>query len=160
MIVFEHYATAYKVFMLLAFGGALPEGTRLTPSKRVDAVWHVHLHWTKSYFDLAALVADGDIARCVHEPARGVALEDDRFRDQYMEALAAFQVLKEHVDLPGNFPEVLEKALWPLPNSPMRLPYSGPGPGPGKLTGPTWSDMSPDISEASGDSYDGYNDCG
>ena len=70
---------AYTEFMALKIvsGDFVP--TKLSPPPAVDALWHVHLLWTKSYDGLCAIVAGGQ--RIHHDPRSGLdGNEEDRKR--------------------------------------------------------------------------------
>jgi hypothetical protein len=67
----------YKRFMFLICIAPHP----LTPSDEVDQVWHLHLLYTRSYWD--------DFCRCVlereihHGPTKGGKQEKEKFTDWY-----------------------------------------------------------------------------
>lgn len=77
--------TEYKRFMALA----ATAGHEVTPSEAVDAVWHLHLTYTRSYWE--RLCRDV-IGRPVHhEPTRGGAADDHRFREAYAATLGLYE---------------------------------------------------------------------
>lgn len=71
----------YRRFLYLAVTGDRPA----TPSKAVDAVWHLHLIYTRSYWDRLC----GELLKrpLHHEPSAGGATEDDRHAEQYRATL-------------------------------------------------------------------------
>jgi hypothetical protein len=67
----------YRRFLYLA----LRAGHSVTPSDEVDQAWHLHLVYSRSYWDeLCAQVLQH---RLHHGPTRGGQAEDDRFLDAY-----------------------------------------------------------------------------
>lgn len=75
----------YKKFVYLA---AISD-TPVTPSDIVDQVWHLHLTFTRSYWDdMCANV----LARPLHHgPTKGGRSEDAKYRKQYAETLALYR---------------------------------------------------------------------
>ena len=67
----------YKKFCYMA----LKSGGEVTPSDAVDQAWHLHLIYTKSYWDEFC----GQVLRqpLHHNPTRGGRAQGQRFRDQY-----------------------------------------------------------------------------
>lgn len=64
-------------------------GHEVTPSEQVDEAWHLHLVYTKSYWD--------DLCRNVlqrplhHNPTRGGPAENKRHREQYEQTLESYR---------------------------------------------------------------------
>lgn len=75
----------YKRFMFLAVAAGHP----VTPSATVDEVWHLHLIYTKSYWeDFCVKVLDRIIH---HEPGNGKEGEKSSFVNQYEVTLASYR---------------------------------------------------------------------
>ena len=71
----------YKKFCYLA----LKNGGEVTPSDAVDQAWHLHLIYTKNYWDeFCGQVLHQPLH---HNPTRGGKAQGERFRDQYAETL-------------------------------------------------------------------------
>ena len=90
----------YKRFVFLAMAAGHP----VTPSDEVDQVWHLHLCYTRSYWEDLC----GEVLRAPlhHGPTRGGAAERARFDDQYRRTLASYEVF---------FEEPPPVAWWPSP---------------------------------------------
>jgi hypothetical protein len=75
----------YKKFLYL---GCVLEQP-VTPSEQVDAAWHLHMIYTRSYWDdLCARVLRRPFH---HGPSKGGASEDMKFHDWYERTLAAYE---------------------------------------------------------------------
>ncbi|WP_430910594.1 TIGR04222 domain-containing membrane protein [Methylobacterium sp. sgz302541] len=75
----------YRRFCFLAMTGRMPA----TPSEEVDAVWHLHLTYSRDYWDVwCAGVLRGPLH---HQPTAGGAAEGGRFREQYAGTLARYE---------------------------------------------------------------------
>lgn len=75
----------YKRFLLLAMHAGHP----VTPSDEVDQVWHLHLVYTRSYWqDLCAQVLGRPLH---HEPTKGGIDEGSKFRLQYERTLDSYR---------------------------------------------------------------------
>lgn len=89
----------YKRFCYLA----LAAGHHVTPSDEVDQAWHLHLTYTRSYWD--------DFCHDVlgvplhHGPTRGGAAEDAKYRDWYATTLASYQRIFSAPPPPDIWPE-------------------------------------------------------
>jgi hypothetical protein len=88
----------YKRFMLLICTATHP----LTPSDEVDQVWHLHLLYTRSYWDEFCAEILG--TKVHHGPTKGGAQERNKFGDWYNKTLALYQ------DMFGQAPPV---DIWP-----------------------------------------------
>jgi hypothetical protein len=77
----------YRRFCFLAVTGAEP----MTPSEQVDEVWHQHLTDTRDCWDVWC--ADVLRARLHHDPTRGGAAEQKRYRAQYANTLARYETV-------------------------------------------------------------------
>ena len=77
----------------------------MTPSKRVDKVWHLHLTHTHNYWnDFCAKTVGKQIH---HYPTRGGEAEEAHFADTYERTLAAYRE-EFQMNPPENY--------WPRPN--------------------------------------------
>lgn len=75
----------YRRFVYLACIAGHP----VTPSDDVDAVWHLHLTYSRSYWrDMCASVLHQPLH---HGPTRGGVQEAIRYRDQYEATLATYR---------------------------------------------------------------------
>src|SRR5262245_21707079 len=77
----------YRRFLFLAQAAGHP----VSPSEDVDQAWHLHLAYTKSYWDDLC----GNVLKQPfhHEPARGEPGEAERLRLWYKNTLASYQRL-------------------------------------------------------------------
>jgi hypothetical protein len=74
----------YRRFMYLACIGQHP----VTPSPTVDAVWHLHLIYTRSYWDdFCGQVLQKPLH---HAPTEGGKAEGDKFNDWYNRTLKTY----------------------------------------------------------------------
>jgi uncharacterized protein (TIGR04222 family) len=75
----------YKRFVYLA----MTAGHEVTPSDEVDQAWHLHLTYTRSYWDE---LCGKTLGRPLHHgPTRGGQAEGERFREQYAQTLASYR---------------------------------------------------------------------
>ena len=90
--------TEYRRFVFLAMVAGHP----VTPSDQVDQVWHLHLLYTKSYWNRLC----GDVLRrpLHHEPTTGGANEGHKFASWYAKTLDSYRRIF-HEDPPAD--------LWP-----------------------------------------------
>lgn len=88
----------YKRFIYLA----VTSPTQVTPSDIVDRVWHLHLTFTRSYWDEMCTQVLGRPLH--HGPTKGGQAEDRRYRNQYSETLALYR---------KTFGEEPPAAYWP-----------------------------------------------
>jgi hypothetical protein len=94
---------------------AATAGHPVTPSKMVDEAWHLHLTYTRSYWDeLCARVLRRPLH---HEPTRGGGGEDAKFADWYARTLESYHTAFGH-QAPAD--------IWPRPGTcacpPTRTP--------------------------------------
>ncbi|MFO0899957.1 MAG: TIGR04222 domain-containing membrane protein [Pirellulales bacterium] len=75
----------YKRFALLSVAA----GHVVTPSKVVDEVWHLHLIYTRNYWDVFCPQVLGRPLH--HDPGVGRAGEADRHAQQYAQTLASYR---------------------------------------------------------------------
>ncbi|TWT30966.1 hypothetical protein KOR34_43390 [Posidoniimonas corsicana] len=75
----------YRRFLFLA----MTAGHEVTPSEAVDQAWHLHLTYTRSYWDELC----GEVLGCPlhHGPTKGGAADAARFREQYDQTLAGYR---------------------------------------------------------------------
>lgn len=74
----------YKRFVLLA----MTAGHQVTPSDEVDQAWHLHLTYSRSYWDE---LCGGVLGRPLHHgPTKGGKQEGDRFEEQYERTLDSY----------------------------------------------------------------------
>jgi hypothetical protein len=88
----------YKKFVYLAATSPTP----VTPSDIVDQVWHLHLTYSRSYWDEMCGAVLGKPLH--HGPTKGGASEDTKYRNLYAATLAAYR--REFDDEPP-------RAYWP-----------------------------------------------
>ena len=97
----------YRRFLYLAATGDRP----VTPSDDVDAAWHLHLTYTRHYWDeLCGRILGKSLH---HDPTEGGAAQQAHFRDQYAATLARYEIV---------FGEPAPPGVWPAPGSASRLP--------------------------------------
>ena len=88
----------YKRFCYLS----MTAGQEVTPSDAVDQAWHLHLTYTRDYWQaFCAEVLGSDLH---HGPTKGGPTERDRFYRQYAATLAAYE---------AAFGEVPPANIWP-----------------------------------------------
>jgi hypothetical protein len=88
----------YKRFCFLA----ATTGHQVTPSDAVDQAWHLHLTYTRDYWDR---FCPDVLGRALHHgPTAGGADEEHRFFDQYARTLASYEAV---------FGEAAPQDLWP-----------------------------------------------
>jgi hypothetical protein len=75
----------YRKFCFLAAHAAHP----VTPSDEVDQVWHLHLTYSRHYWD--TLCRDTLERSLHHGPTEGGAAEDRKFHDWYENTLASYR---------------------------------------------------------------------
>ena len=77
-------------------------GHEVTPSDEVDQAWHLHLTYTRSYWDG---LCDAVLGRALHHgPTKGGQAEGDRFENQYERTLASYR---------AAFGEEPPEDIWP-----------------------------------------------
>ncbi len=81
----------YKRFICLAMVAGHP----VTPSEAVDQAWHLHLVYTKSYWQRFCRDVLGKELH--HEPTQGGMQEGEKFTDWYLKTLESYQrIFGEH----------------------------------------------------------------
>lgn len=90
----------YRRFLFLAATGPTP----VSPSLAVDAAWHLHLTYTRHYWDeLCGRILGKPLH---HDPTEGGAAEDGRHERQYDATIAAYR---------AAFGEAPPVDIWPRP---------------------------------------------
>lgn len=90
----------YKRFCYLA----LRAGHEVAPSDQVDQAWHLHLNYSRNYWDeFCAKTLQADLH---HDPTPGGEAEAEKFQDTYQETLASYQRVS------GERPP---QDIWPSP---------------------------------------------
>lgn len=108
----------YRRFLLLCATAGHP----CTPSEVVDEVWHMHLTFTKSYWlELCPNVLGKSLH---HEPAVGLAGEDDKHRQAFQKTLNAYRTA--FGEEPPRDIWLVKKPIANLKGAPSRLrwPYA------------------------------------
>lgn len=99
----EEYAlrvvTEYKRFVYLA----VTLGHPVTPSDQVDQAWHLHLAYTRDYWDVFCPQVLGRSLH--HDPTQGGDAERTKYKEWYAQTLAAY------VESFGHPPQ----DIWPAP---------------------------------------------
>lgn len=88
----------YRRFLLLAKHAGHP----VTPSPAIDQVWHLHLVYTRSYWEELCKGVLGQPLH--HHPTSGGSDEGAKFRQQYLRTLQSYQAL---------FGEAPPEEIWP-----------------------------------------------
>ncbi len=81
----ERVIVEYKRFVFLA----MTAGQVATPSEQVDQAWHLHLTYTRSYWDGLCREVLGQPLH--HGPTKGGAAEQAKFIDLYNQTLASYR---------------------------------------------------------------------
>lgn len=90
----------YRRFCYLAIAAGHP----VTPSDEVDQAWHLHLLYTRDYWEVFCPNVLG--SKLHHGPTKGGASEGMRFDEQYRQTLASYEKL---------FDEPPPQDIWPSP---------------------------------------------
>lgn len=99
----EHVIGEYRRFCYLA----ITSGHDVTPSDAVDQAWHLHLTYTRDYWqDFCANVLRADLH---HGPTTGSADDRNRFYQQYAATLAAYQAAFGTAPPPGIWPDAAQR---------------------------------------------------
>lgn len=86
----QRVVAEYKRFVFLAMEAGHP----VTPSDEVDQAWHLHLVYTRSYWED---LCTGLLGRPLHHgPTKGGRDEDDKFEDWYARTLESYARFFEH----------------------------------------------------------------
>lgn len=85
-LAFAHQAiTEYKKFCFLTVISPTP----VTPGEEVDEVWHLHLLYSRDYWDVWCPVVLGAVLH--HDPADAMAESQQVCREQYAATLALYE---------------------------------------------------------------------
>jgi hypothetical protein len=96
----ERVVAEYRRFLYLAMTAGHP----VTPSVQVDEAWHLHLTYTRSYWDeLCGKVLGRPLH---HEPTKGGAAEGAKFVDWYARTLESYR---------AAFHQEPPRDIWPAP---------------------------------------------
>jgi hypothetical protein len=91
--------TEYRRFCFLAIESCHP----VTPSDQVDQVWHLHLLYTKSYWQR---FCQDTLGRSLHHcPTTGGEQEREKFHDWYDKTLSSYRRLFEAQPPPDIWPD-------------------------------------------------------
>lgn len=89
----------YKRFAFLATVAAHP----VTPSDPVDQVWHLHLTYSRFYWEDFCPNVLGKALH--HEPTRGGSAEQQKFSEWYQQTLASYERLLGHLPPADIWPD-------------------------------------------------------
>jgi len=89
----------YKRFCYLA----VTAGHEVTPSDAVDQVWHLHLTYSREYWEHFCPEILG--AELHHGPTKGGTIERERFYDQYAATLASYEDAFQEPPPPDIWPD-------------------------------------------------------
>lgn len=112
----------YRRFLYLA----MTAGLEVTPSDEVDQAWHLHLTYTRSYWDELCRDVLGEPLH--HGPTRGTRADAKRYPSQYKATLASYRATfgedppediwpsaDERFDNPARFVRVDKHRSWVIP---------------------------------------------
>ncbi|UUO09018.1 hypothetical protein M4951_12040 [Blastopirellula sp. J2-11] len=94
----ERVVEEYKRFVFLA----MASGHRVTPSEQVDQAWHLHLVYSRSYWERMCQQVLGKPLH--HGPTKGGAAEAEKFEDWYERTQQSYAAL---------FGEAPPEDIWP-----------------------------------------------
>ena len=101
--------TEYKRFIALAMLAGHP----VSPSAAVDQAWHLHLVYTRSYWqDLCRDLLGRDLHHC---PTTGGSEESEKFEDWYSRTLESYQRV---------FGETAPEQIWPSPADHLKRAFA------------------------------------
>ncbi|MEP3422139.1 MAG: hypothetical protein ABJN35_10430 [Erythrobacter sp.] len=93
----------YKRFCYLA----MTAGREVTPSDAVDQVWHLHLTYSRDYWqEFCPNILGADLH---HGPTAGGSVEKSRYYDQYAETLAAYEAAFDASPPPDIWPDAARR---------------------------------------------------
>lgn len=95
----ERVVGEYKRFCYLA----MTAGREVTPSDAVDQAWHLHLTYSRDYWQTFCREVLGRDLH--HGPTQGGPAERDRFYSQYAETLAAYEAAFGHAPPADIWPD-------------------------------------------------------
>lgn len=89
----------YKRFCYLA----VTTGHEVTPSDAVDQVWHLHLTYSRDYWQhFCPVILEADLH---HGPTAGGRSESERYYDQYAATLASYEAAFDEAPPPDIWPD-------------------------------------------------------
>lgn len=112
-------AAEYRRFLYLAATSARDA----TPSRAVDKAWHLHLTYSRHYWDEMCGSMLGQALH--HRPGTGGAVESEHYRRQYEDTLALYE---------ATFGTPPPPSIWPRHGAPAH----GPGIAPTSFPGILW----------------------
>jgi hypothetical protein len=99
----QRVITEYKRFCFLA----ATAGHQVTPSDAVDQAWHLHLTYTRDYWDR---FCPDVLGRALHHgPTAGGSAEEHRFFAQYAETLASYETMFGQAPPPDLWPPAAQR---------------------------------------------------
>ena len=108
----ERVESEYRRFLYLA----ATSDEEMTPSRAIDKAWHLHLTYTRHYWDVLCREILGRPLH--HIPGTGSEGEDERYVQQYLETLERYR---------SRFEKVPPEDIWPRPNPPSDEGLPVPG---------------------------------
>ncbi|MDX2037900.1 MAG: TIGR04222 domain-containing membrane protein [Isosphaeraceae bacterium] len=119
----------YRRFLILAMTADHP----VSPSHQVDQAWHMHLLYTRSYWDE---LCGGVLGRPLHHaPSRGGAEEATKYKERYRQTLESYVRILGVDPPPDIWPSVADRfgrdlhfvrvnttTHWLIPRPPMLIP--------------------------------------
>ncbi len=106
----------YRRFLFLAATASAP----VTPSDAVDQAWHLHLAYSRSYWDD---LCGGILGQPLHHgPTTGGPLEDDRYAGQYAATLARYANVFGEAPPPAIWPAVDQRFADRFVRAPLQPP--------------------------------------
>lgn len=100
----EAVMAEYRRFLYLAATGDAP----VTPSKAVDAAWHLHLTYSRHYWDVLCARTLGRPLH--HDPTEGGAAQAELHRRQYARTLARYRSVFGIAPPPEIWPDIERRA--------------------------------------------------
>ncbi|MBC8146092.1 MAG: hypothetical protein H7X80_10950, partial [bacterium] len=94
----QRVVTEYRRFVYLAMAAGHP----ITPSIDVDEAWHLHMTYTRSYWERMCAEVLGKPLH--HDPTSGGAKEGSKFNDWYERTLESYQRLFDEEPPPDIWP--------------------------------------------------------
>lgn len=125
----ERVVTEYRRFLFLAATASHP----VTPSDEVDQAWHLHLAYSRHYWDE---LCRGILRKPLHHgPTSGGNSEAARYRDQYAATLNSYRAAfgmappeeiwpPQRVRFGRRFQRVDRRRYWMVPKLPTRFAFA------------------------------------
>lgn len=109
----ERVMEEYRRFVYLAITAGHP----VTPSRQVDEAWHLHLVYTRSYWEeMCGRVLGRPLH---HDPTKGGGAEGTKFVDWYARTLDSYARAFGHAPPPDVWPSPAERFAPPAPVRPV-----------------------------------------